>query len=285
MTSAALPANGDEGALGQTRRAAQPDGEHPGASCICLTYARPEILEEAIYSFLQQDYAGPKELIVLNDYDGQILDLDHPEVLIVNLPKRLRTVGEKMNMAVALAAHDLLFVWDDDDIYLPHRLSFSVANLEAQRGFFKPDKGWFWESGTLSGPVRNLFHAGSCWTRRLFDEVGGYPAEGSGYDWVFERRLRQRFPGAITDYDIRPEDISYIYRWGTGSFHMSGFGNYKQGANVGHEGVAAYVQDRAAKGSVRHGRIPLNPHWQSDYLQQVADCLRSLSKNQPEQLE
>ena len=39
----------------------------PGVSCICLTYGRVALLEEAIFSFLQQDYAGVKELIVLND--------------------------------------------------------------------------------------------------------------------------------------------------------------------------------------------------------------------------
>ena len=138
---------------------------HPPVSCICLTYARPALLDEAICSFLQQDYAGPKELIVLNDYDGQYLELEHPEVRIVNLSKRLRTVGEKMNMAVALAAYDLLFVWDDDDIYLPHRLSFSVEHLRLEKSFFKPDKGWVWDSGSLRGPATYLFHAGSCWTR------------------------------------------------------------------------------------------------------------------------
>src|SRR5579864_353195 len=238
----------------------------PAVSCICLTYARPEVLEEAIHSFLKQDYAGPKELIVLNDYDGQLLELVHPEVLVVNLPRRVRTVGEKRNLAVSLAAHDLLFVWDDDDVYLPHRLTFSVAKLDVQRGFWKPDKAWHWDSGTLSGPAKNVFHSGSCWTRRLFDEVGGYPAEGMGHDQVFERRLERRFPGVTTAYDIRREDIYYIYRWGgTSSYHLSGSGDQQPGANVGHEHVAAYVQRRAEQGSIRHGRIVLHPQWQDDY--------------------
>ena len=38
--------------------------DYPGVSCICPTYARPDLLEEAIQSFLLQDYPGPKELIV-----------------------------------------------------------------------------------------------------------------------------------------------------------------------------------------------------------------------------
>lgn len=109
----------------------------PAVSCFCLTYGRPGVLEEAIHSFLQQDYAGPKEMIVLNDYADQILTFDHPEVQVINVSRRFRTVGEKMNAAAALASHDLLFVWDDDDVYLPHRLSFSVANFDTAKGFFK----------------------------------------------------------------------------------------------------------------------------------------------------
>lgn len=257
--------------------------QNPAVSCICLTYARPELLEEAIHSFLLQDYAGPKELLVLNDYDRQELELDHPEIRVVNLPKRLRTVGEKRNLAVSLAAHDLLFVWDDDDVYLPHRITFSVARFDARRGFFRPDKAWFWNSGELAGPERNLFHAGTCWTRRLFDAVGGYPADGTGSDLVFERRLAQRFPTAIAEYDVRPEDIYYIYRWGgTGSYHLSAFGDHERGKNVGHQDVEAYVQRRAAEGGILHGRIRLQPRWKHDYRRQVADHLRSLATSRAE---
>src|SRR5947208_5700304 len=129
----------------------------PPVSCICPTYARPEVLEEAIYSFLRQDYPGKKELIILNDYDQQTLAFEHPEVRVINVPTRFRTVGEKRNAAVALASHDLLFVWDDDDIYLPHRLSFSVARFERKKGFFKPDLAWMWYQDQLKGPVQNFF--------------------------------------------------------------------------------------------------------------------------------
>src|SRR5205807_6800276 len=67
-----------------------------GVSCLCLTYGRGRLLEEAIESFLRQDWPGPKELIVLNDHPDQELVIDHPEIL-VNLPRRLRTLGEKRN--------------------------------------------------------------------------------------------------------------------------------------------------------------------------------------------
>lgn len=248
----------------------------PPVSCFCLTYGRPRLLEEAIHSFLRQDYTGPKEMIVLNDYSDQILELDHPEVRVINLPRRFRTTGEKMNAATALASHDLLFVWDDDDIYLPHRLRFSLANYDPAKGFFKARDAWFLNDGQLSGPKKNLFHAGSCWSRSLFDALGGYPAIGTGYDAIFERQLGSRFPGSTAPHLVKPEEIYYLYRWGgTGSFHMSGFGGVKDGPNVGHDQVAAWVKHKAESGEIPLGRVALEPHWKRDYSQWVADHLAS----------
>ncbi|HEY6347784.1 MAG TPA: DUF6065 family protein [Candidatus Angelobacter sp.] len=67
----------------------------PAVSCICPASERIDLLEEAIYGFLQQDYPGEKELIVLNDWEGQTLACDHPNVYVVNLPRRFHSMGEK----------------------------------------------------------------------------------------------------------------------------------------------------------------------------------------------
>ena len=205
----------------------------PPVSCICPTYGRVELLEEAIYAFLQQDYPGQKELIVLNDYDGQTLEFEHPEVRIVNLPKRFNSVGEKYKAAVALASHDLIFVWHDDDIYLPHRLSYSVAHCGQDTAFYKADKAWFWNTGVLSGPEQNVFHGGSCWRRELFNKVHGYPHIGNRYDIEFEQRCQVAAAGSMRVAPIRRADIYYIYRWsGPGSYHFSTFGATKAGTNA-----------------------------------------------------
>lgn len=181
-------------------------------------------------------------------------------------------------MAVALAAYDLLFVWDDDDIYLPHRLTFSVQQFEIQKGFFKPATAWIWNNGQLDGPMVNRFHSGSCWSRKLFDSVRGYAPVGSCDDEVFEERLRQRFPEAVSPYAIRPEDIYYIYRWGgTGTYHFSGFGISKPGDNHDHHGVEAFVQQRASQGEIPLGHIPLQPSWKTDYRQLVSSYIENIA--------
>lgn len=246
----------------------------PPVSCICPTYGRVALLEEAIYAFLQQDYPGPKELIVLNDYDQQTLLFDHPEVRIINLPKRFHSVGEKYKAAVALASHELIFVWHDDDIYLPHRLSYTVAHFDEKTAFFKADKAWFWNDGKLSGPERNLFHGGSGWRRALFTKVHGYPHIGQRYDVEFEQLCKTAAPEAVRIDPIQPADIYYLYRWrGTASYHLSTMGTEGQE----QQKVEQYVKTQAAQGALPQGQIQLKPHWKSDYGALVAAHLATLA--------
>ena len=163
----------------------------PAISCMCLTYGRPRhLVEEAVQSFLLQDYLGEKELLILNDFDRQIFHYDHPQVTVVNLPVRFNTVGEKQNAAAALCRHDLLAVWDDDDISL-------LRQAELLRD---PLRQW---QEVLQGPFRfpsrqrcdraadgGSLHVASLWHRSLFDEVGGYRHMGSGYDQEIEARFQ-----------------------------------------------------------------------------------------------
>ncbi len=252
--------------------------ELPAVSCMCLTYGRPNLLEEAIQSFLLQDYVGPKELIVLNDCVAQQLEFEHPEVSVVNISRRFRTVGEKRNACAALAAHDLLFVWDDDDIFLPHRISYSVRMFEAKKGFFKPSRAFSLNDGKLSGPKSNLFHSGGCFSKQLFDEAHGYCHMGSGQDMELELAF-EKIIGRGKNYDgIRPEEIYYLYRWGgTGSFHLSGFGRDKPGTESGNQKTAKYVEKQIAQRNVPSGFVKLTPQWQTDYRAMVRDYLQALS--------
>ncbi|MEE9354945.1 MAG: DUF6065 family protein [Methylococcaceae bacterium] len=243
----------------------------PPVSCICPTYGRVELLEEAIASFLQQDYPGRKELIILNDFDLQTLEFEHSEVRIINIPQRFSSIGEKYNAAVAACAYDLIFVWHDDDIYLPHRLSFSIIHFDRKNQFFKADRAWFWNDGQLSGPEQNLFHGGSCWTRELFNQIKGYPPHlGNGYDVMFEQHCEKQALRSTDAYPVELEEIYTIYRWaGTGAYHFSSYGQHAQA----YQEVAAHVRKQAEEGKIKQGQIKLNPHWKTDYCLLVEDYM------------
>jgi len=215
----------------------------PAVSCLCstsgLTRGRVELLEEAIHAFLEQDYPGPKELLVLNDDPRQTLVYDHPEVQIVNLPGRFHSLAEAYKAAVGLAAYDLLFVWPDDAISLPHRLSFSVAHFGGREALFKADKTWLWNAGELSGPEPEAPHGGGCWRRDGFVRLHGYPHVGEDYESELEALCEAEEPGSVRVVPIAAEDVYYIRR--------------------GETPAMPEVQE------VLEGRIQLRPRWRTDY--------------------
>ena len=89
----------------------------PFISCKCITYGRVDTLEEALYSFLIQDYPSDRcELVIVNDYPEQKLVYDHPQVIIYNLDETFPLIGEKENYAIERCSGDLIAVWDDDDV-------------------------------------------------------------------------------------------------------------------------------------------------------------------------
>ena len=248
-------------------------------SCMCLTYGRPHLLEEAVESFLRQDYKGKKELIVLNDLPDQKLIFDHPEVSIINVSKRFRGMGEKRNACAALCTHDLLFVWDDDDIFLPWRLSYCVEKLRENRRFFKPAQSYMLNAGKMSGPHANVFHSSACWERSLFNEVNGYPHhQGTGEDIAIEAKFQSAL-GDVPLSEVLPVEMNfYIYRWdGTNSYHLSGFGNGSD-----YRMVADFVVQQRSSGGAPSGRFRLKPHWKVDYVAAVANYLQQGSSTPPQ---
>ncbi len=101
----------------------------PGVSILVPTFARTHLLVEVIESFLAQDYDGPLELVVLNDFPLQRLVncVPHPTVRIINARDTFQRFGLKRQALIDEATYDLQCWWDDDDIYLPGFVSALVA--------------------------------------------------------------------------------------------------------------------------------------------------------------
>ena len=246
----------------------------PSISCLSVTFARPRLLEEAIQSFLKQDYAGEKELIILNDFHLQELAFDHPEITVINLPRKVNTLGEKRNMAAALAKGEVLFPWDDDDISLSFRVSQSINFLLSQNAeFYKPTTALLWNKGLIDNINRNNFHAQCCYTRVLFNQAF-YSAMGSGEDQEFEEKIEKIINRKIAS-EVLPHENFYLYRWaGTGSYHLS-----VVASEDGQDGEAVLLKQqtaRAERNEIPTGKICLSPNWQSDYEKQAKDFIAAL---------
>lgn len=225
-------------------------------SCYAITYDRTELLEEAIESFHRQDYLAEKELIILNDCKEQILEYNHPEVFIINTPKRFRTIGEKRNACIAMCSGDVIFPWDDDDISLPWRISISLK-YKGTYPYFKNKSAWLWQNGEIKDePVYNTYPSMACWDRIFFEEVNGYAFMQSGQDIELDNRFRKA--GKRHCIDIPKKDIFYIYKFGgTNKPHLSSYGYGKGWIEIGKREIS------------NKGIIKLNPHWKEDYVQSI----------------
>ena len=91
-------------------------------SIICLTYKRPELLGETVYSVLQQT-CQDWELLIINDYYSHTIRFNHPQIRIFNLGKKFKTLGEKRNFGKEQAIGDLILQLDDDDFIFPTYLT------------------------------------------------------------------------------------------------------------------------------------------------------------------
>jgi glycosyltransferase involved in cell wall biosynthesis len=270
----AAPSSPDAGVLSRPTRAgpragAGPEASPPLVSCICPTYNRPpqyqHLLEEAIASFLRQDYPN-KELIVLNDCPGQELICDEPGVRVVNVAERFPSIGDKLNAAVGLARGELIAPWDDDDISLPWRLSLSVERL-GDGDYFNPKCYWFLDNEGLhvDHPV-GYAHNASLFRRAAFEGVGGYPSKSFGadaaLDAAFSGLAHAVEEAGRGEEGLRREEWYYIYRWGVSQVHMSGSGEEDFYGEVGKQPVVEAC-------------FHLSPRWRRDYEAETRRLLAS----------
>ncbi len=218
------------------------------------TYARIRFLQEALHCALRQDY--PATVIILNDCPDQRLECDHPNVIAINevpLPTLGRKRNRMLHIAMALSLDRVCWL-DDDDLCFPNYVSGLVTAAQGKPcvgecawSYYKQDDMPKPEWKEMLWPNEMLVDPALLWNR------GGYPHLDSGEDQVGRSR--------ITDHDhARSTNRAYIYRWGQGSFHVSGAGD-----PLGGVGFRADAQSRLASGQEPSGRIELVPKLHHDY--------------------
>ncbi len=243
-----------------------------GISCICLTYGRVSFLEEALQSFLKQDYPEDKgELIILNDYSEQTLIFDHPNVRIINFTTVFDTIGAKVAFAIEQAKFDIIATWDDDDVALPNHLQ-NINNLFVEgTTVLHWAKGVFWNEPHITD-ITFLGNSGVVYTKQAIEQIGGVPLENAGYDTTMVDRIHTL--GIEKTIWAVPEMPSWFYRWGFTSkpcYHQSGQGtddNSRPNIILRHR---LHISQLLAQGLIPSGNIALNPHWDMDYEQQLKD--------------
>jgi|688.fasta_scaffold83931_3 hypothetical protein len=105
----------------------------PNVSVITITRDRRAFIPLAKFNIVAQGYPEDKiEWVIVDDGMDQIKDLvsDMPNVkyVLVDTPM---TIGEKRNLAIQSASHDILVMLDDDDVYPNNSILTRVAYLLA----------------------------------------------------------------------------------------------------------------------------------------------------------
>lgn len=242
---------------------------YPFISAKCITYGRVSTLEEAIHSFLQQDYPGEKELIIVNDYPLQTLVYDHPEITIVNLPYTFSTIGDKENFAIEMCKGELIAVWDDDDVALPNHLS-NIAK------FWKPDtnmlhwaRGVYYNAPNITDIV-GLGNSGIVYSKKAWEAIGKSPIENAGGDMTLVHRIHELGRQHVVLAAPEDDEVSWFYRWGgIDVYHQSGQGHDVKGKPNAIQRHSLFIEQKRAKGEIPTGVVELNPHWKYDYIQML----------------
>ncbi len=109
----------------------------PSVSVVIPTHARPELVRRAIQSVLDQDYDGPMEVFVVFDRtepDRTLERLDDERPVMVMGNERTPGLAGSRNTGIVASSADLIAFCDDDDVWLPTKLTTQVAALEAAPG-------------------------------------------------------------------------------------------------------------------------------------------------------
>ena len=113
----------------------------PEVSVVIATRDRPEMMRQAVRCALEQEYAGPIEVVVV--YDQSEPDPDLADSFELDPPRRRLTVTTNARQAglagarnhgIGVAGGELVAFCDDDDYWLAGKLGRQVEMLQATPG-------------------------------------------------------------------------------------------------------------------------------------------------------
>lgn len=222
---------------------------------ICVTYGRVDFLNNALACFLAQDYPEGR-LIILNTLQAQELHFgSHYNVEVINVPRR-EFLGQSRDEAIARAKDGIIVTWDDDDLYRPRHLSTIAAAFRPEDQWIWLDKMFFTERGRIKRHVTaspNTF----AFRKSAWSKVGGYGALNTGEDRELMRKISS-LPGQRVSVPV--PNITFLYGWDTGSYHLSGYGFDQAGKPTGYARVEETVTSQVATGKIPSGKIVLQPN-------------------------
>ena len=194
-------------------------------SVLTLTYQRYEILEEAILSYLLQDFKGESEMVIINDSPDVEYVYDHPNIKIINCKERFSSISEKMEFGYKQCKYEYIYRLDDDDLLTPWALSITCDHISKNPGYeiYKSKKHYVFLNNEYIGTHENV-NTGIIYTKSFLNNII-FPnkTHGAGYEDF------NILYGNNSKIDIiNNEKYTMIYRSGTinstNTYHIGGMG-------------------------------------------------------------
>jgi len=155
---------------------------------VCPTYGRLHYLGRVLAGFLSQTHAD-KELVFINDNKNITLQCNYSNVHCINLNTRI-ILPDKRNLGVAFGSYDLYMPHDDDDIFLPDRISNRVKIHTSEDVISTVDVTGYIVYHNMFEKVSAMSTTFCSYTREAFYQIGGYQHhQNIGDDQEFYNKL------------------------------------------------------------------------------------------------
>ena len=232
-------------------------------SVLTITYQRYYLLEEAIESFIRQDPHGESEMVVINDSSQVQYEFNHPRVRIINVPDRFPTIAAKLEYGYKQCKFDYIYRLDDDDLLAPWALANTLEDIEKNPDYeIYRSNGHYFFSNNVYHAITDNINNGNLYTRAFLDRIV-FPDKSGDEDADIT------FHNNAKIFNSNRESKTMIYRWGMGTYHISGWGQ-KSPDEIQHNTDALIETIAQQRGTqLESGTIQLIPHFQQEYYSQL----------------
>lgn len=234
-------------------------------SVLTITYQRSHLLEEAIESFLRQDFVGESEMIIVNDSSEVKYVYDHPKIKIYNVENRFSTIWHKLHYGFQVATYNHIYRLDDDDLLAPWALTNAWQDIVDNVDFeIYRSNGHYFFSNNKFQYISDNVNTGNIYTKSYIERIAEKMT-----DVQMGEDTTMTFKFNANTYLSKREKKTMIYRWGMGTYHISGMG--VQDCNSMNKRTDELVSEIAEKnnGAREAGIIKLQPHFKHEYYSQI----------------
>lgn len=232
-------------------------------SILTLTYQRHKILEEAIQSYLSQDFQGESEMVIINDSPDVEYVYNHSNIRIINCKERFKSISEKLEYGYKQCKYNYIYRLDDDDLLTPFALSLVTKNILENSNYdiYRSEKHYFMENNKFIDISSNI-NTGNIYSKKYLDNII-FPKLSFKEDYFITYEKNAKI------LNFNSDKYTMIYRWGIDTYHISdiAYDLPNRPTNLTNEERLILTDGKIKERE--YGIIRLIPSFKNDYYSQI----------------